>query len=368
MTNQLSVTVVSGSPGNDGTRVIEQLIHQSSDLRLAAIVPKRSKKRNRTKGDVAVIPTTERLIQLGQGCSCCTVRADLMAKVQKIADEQSAEHILIHTTPHTDLRVLAKTFTVADQTGSVLSDVARIGSLVTVVDTATFIETLEGPNARSLIEQLEIANVVLLEGSSDASEQQLEQIGRSIEAINAGARVVRDDEDGPLLSSLYTDQPFDLDLAEQRAAGSQSTSNSVMKFAYQARRPFHPARLHALLGEPWSGVIRAKGTFWVASRPEFACSLDVAGMSRDMSAEGMWWATVPVDQRPDSPQLQQYLETIWHPEFGDRHQNLSIVGTEVDEEELRGRFEACLLTDEEVAAPDQWASMPDPFEWPANKS
>ena len=371
MAKQLSVTVVSGSPGNDGTRLVEQLIHQSSDVRLTAIVPKRSKKRNRSKGAVAVIPTTERLIQLGQGCSCCTVRADLMAKVQKIADEQSAEHILIHTTPHTDLRVLAKTFTVADQTGAVLSDVARIGSLVTVVDTATFIETLEGPGARSLIERLELANVVLLEGASDASAQQLDQIGRSIGAINTGARVVRDDEGGPLLTSLYADQPFDLDLAEQRAAGASepnAASDSVVKFSYQARRPFHPARLHALLGEPWSGVIRAKGTFWVASRPEYACALDVAGMSRDISPEGMWWATVPLAQRPDSPQLQQYLETIWHPEFGDRHQNLSIVGTEVDEEELRGRFEACLLTDEEVAAPDQWASMPDPFEWPANKS
>ncbi len=148
MSHQLSVTVVAGSPGNDGTGIVEQLIHQSSDLRLAAIVPKRSKKRNRSKGDVAVIPTTERLVRLGQGCSCCTVRGDLMAKVQKIADDQSAEHILIHTMPHTDLRVLAKTFTVADDTGAVLSDVARIGSLVTVVDTATFLEALEGQGAR----------------------------------------------------------------------------------------------------------------------------------------------------------------------------------------------------------------------------
>ncbi|MGB0641000.1 MAG: GTP-binding protein [Myxococcota bacterium] len=128
MSGQLAVTVLTGSPGNDGSRVFEQLIQQSEDVRLTAIVPKRSKKRSRSTGEVSVVPTTERLVRLGQGCSCCTVRADLMAKVQRIADEKSAEHILIHTSPHADLRTVAKTFTVADESGSMLSDVARIGS------------------------------------------------------------------------------------------------------------------------------------------------------------------------------------------------------------------------------------------------
>jgi len=371
MSGQLSVTVLAGSPGNDGSRALSQLIQQSGDTRLTAIVPKRSKKRNRASGDVAVIPTTEHLVRLGQGCSCCTVRGDLMAKVHRIAEEQSAEHILIHTSPHSDLRMIAKTFTVADDSGSVLSDVAHIDSLVTVVDAESFLDTIEGAGARALVERVELANIILLEGASDFSAEDLEQVLGAIAALNAGAKVVRADGSDFDLGSLHSELPFDLDLAEQRAAGAGQAAGQpqaegpVVKFVYQARRPFHPTRLHALLGESWAGVLRVKGTFWVASRAEFACSLDVAGASRDMSPEGMWWATVPEGERPDSPDFQRYLETIWHPEFGDRHQNLSFVGTAVDEDGLSARFEDCLLTDEELQAPDQWASMPDPFDWPA---
>jgi len=371
MSGQLSVTVLTGTPDNDGSYALEQLIQHSGDLRLAAIIPKRMNKRSRPSGNVPLIPTTERLVKLGQGCSCCTVRGDLMAKVRRIADEQSAEHILIHTAPHADLRTLAKTFTVADDSGRVLSDVARIDSLVTVVDAKGFLDSLGRAGARSLMERLELANVVLLQGGSGIAPQDLEQVLGCIRAINASARVVQAEEEGFVLSALRAAQPFELDLAEDRAAelaggeeGSEE-AGSVVRFDYQARRPFHPARLHALLAEPWPGVLRAKGTFWVASRPEYACALDVAGGSRNMSPEGMWWATVPVEQRPNSTQFKAYLEEIWHPAFGDRLQNLNIVGIAVDEQELLGRIEACLLTEEELSAPDEWSSLPDPFQWPA---
>ena len=371
MAGQLSVTVLTGSPGNDGTRVFEQIIQQSSDLRLTAIVPKRSKRKNRSRGPVPMIPTTEHLVRLGEGCACCTVRGDLMAKVQRIADEKSAEHILIHTSPHADLQTLAKTFTVADQSGSVLSDVAQIGSLVAVVDAGSFLDTLQGANARKLFERLELANVVLVEGGASVSATLVEQVLGTIKAINASARVVHAQEGGLSLSSLHADQPFDLDLAEERASGGGGLAAQVavhastIKFSFQARRPFHPSRLHAFLGEPSSGVLRVKGTFWVASRPDFACNLDVAGGSRSMAPEGMWWATVSEQERPKSPDFQRYLESMWHPEFGDRHQNLSVIGTGVTEGDLRDRLEACLLTDEEVKAPEQWATLADPFPWPS---
>lgn len=370
MSGQLAVTVLTGSPGNDGSRVFEQLIQQSEDVRLTAIVPKRSKKRSRSTGEVSVIPTTERLVQLGQGCSCCTVRGDLMAKIQKIADEKSADHILIHTSPHTDLRTVAKTFTVADDAGVLLSDVAHIHSLVTVVDASSFFRAIDSVGSRELFERVELANIILLEGTSNSSADEIENITAAIRALNAGARIVHSDDKGFVLSSLQSDLPFDLDLAGERAAGPNEmgsepqSAGSVVKFSYQARRPFHPGRLHALLAEPWAGVLRGKGTFWVASRPEFACALDVAGMSRNMVPEGMWWATVSKEERPQSPYFTRYLETIWHPEFGDRHQSINIVGVAVDEDDLHARFEACLLTDEELNHPDQWTTFSDPFQWP----
>ena len=217
---------------------------------------------------------------------------------------------------------------------------------------------------------MELANIILLEGTSNSSADEIENITAAIRALNAGARIVHSDDKGFVLSSLQSDLPFDLDLAQERAAGPNEmgsepqSAGSVVKFSYQARRSFHPGRLHALLAEPWAGVLRGKGTFWVASRPEFTCALDVAGMSRNMVPEGMWWATVSKEERPQSPDFTRYLETIWHPEFGDRHQNINIVGVAVDEDDLHARFEACLLTDEELNHPDQWTTFSDPFQWP----
>ena len=146
--------------------------------------------------------------------------------------------------------------------------------------------------------------------------------------------------------------------------GPSESNDGTVRFDYQARRPFHPTRLHTLLAEAWSGVLRAKGNFWVASRPEVAATLDLAGGSRTTSVTGTWWSAVSADQRPNSPEFRQYMEEIWHPDFGDRHQDFSIVGVGVDEDELRARLDQCLLTDEELADPNRWTSMPDPFRWP----
>jgi len=362
--------VIVGSPGNDGSHAFGQLIQQSAEQRVAAIVPKRSIRRKRPTGDVSLIPTTERLIRLGEGCSCCTVRGDLLTKVQRIAEEQSADHLLIQASAHTDLRILAKTFTVADAQGAVLSDVARIDSLVTVLDAGAFYTTVGGTGARALIERVEFANVVLLEGTSSLSPDMLDRVRSGIAVLNPNARIVRGDEDKLQLSAVQADHPFDLDQAEQRAAGmgeasgSNTASGAVVRFDYQARRPFHPARLHALIEQPWAGILRVQGSFWVASRPNMACSMDIAGASRNTLPEGMWWASVPTEERPGNPDLARYLESIWHPEYGDRHNKLSIVGTETDAAELRDRLQTCLLNDEELAAPEQWGSMQDPFKWP----
>lgn len=367
MSSPLSVTVLAGSAGNDGSNAVKQLIQQTSQVRLTAIVPKRKKRQKKSAGPVPILPTTERLVRLGQGCSCCTVRGDLMAKVQRIAAEQSAEHILIHATPHADLRTVAKTFTVKDDNGAVLSDLAHIESFVTVIDARGFCGRLEGSVASALIERLEIANVVLIEGDAGLSESERHRVHSSVRAINAGARLVWSDGDEVRLSSLHVNQPFDLDQAEHRAedpgvhGAEEEVSEAIVRFEFEARRPFHPTRLHDFLAESWGGVVRAKGTLWVASQPDFACRLNAAGASRTIVPEGSWWATVPEQERPKSSDMKQYLETIWHPDFGDRHQNLNFVGVDVDAEAFMARLEGCLVTDEEFSV---GGVMPDPFKWP----
>ena len=362
MRRQIPVTVITGAAGFDGTTVLKRLLSSDGDTRLSAIVPKRSRKKKRSGRDPSVIPTTEHLVRLGQGCSCCTVRGDVMTKVHRIAEDQSADHILIQATPQADLRTLAKTFTVPDGQGVVLADFAQIGSLVTVVDLASFLDVLGGSGARALVERIELCNVVLAQGSSDVSSERTEQALAAIKALNSDAVVVMDNDTDLAVSALSAAVPFDLNQAEQRAAGTDGM-NGTAGFSFEARRPFHPARLHALLAERWTGLLRAKGMFWIASRPDLACSLDVAGSSQLTTADGMWWATVSEHERSARPDLKRYFETIWHPEFGDRHQSINIIGVGLDVAALQAKFDAALLTDDELSTPEQWPTMTDPFPW-----
>jgi len=292
-----------------------------------------------------------------------------MSKIQRISAEQSADHIVIQAPPETDLTTLAKTFTVADDEGVVLSDAARIDGLVTVIDARTLLATVQSTKGRALIERVEFANVIALVGAEVLTPKVYARVLSALEALNRDARVVRGDAERLALSSLSGDRPFDLNAVERRTrrpgvGDSAEESESIVRFTYGDRRPFHPSRLRALLDEQWAGVLRVRGAIWVASRPDFAVTLDVAGGHRRMSADGRWWATVPEDQRPTSAAFRDYLKSIWHPTYGDRHQELGVVGVDVDEATLRSRLDQCLLTDAELAAPDEWARMAHPFPWP----
>ena len=370
MSNLLPVTVLTGVGGSDGTHALKALLRGAHDTRLTAIVPRRSHKRLRAKDGANIIPTTEKLVQLGQGCSCCTVRADLMSKIRRVASEASADHLLVHASPHTDLKTLAKTFTVADTTGAVLSDAALLENLVAVVDASSALKTLSSEAARPLIERIELANVVLLEGMANLSPEACARVEGVVRALNSEAQTLRDDQVAFELPAIRSKQPFDLRSAELRASrlGSADTdfgtSGGLSQFTYFERLPFHPERLHTLLQEARPEVIRAQGSLWVASSPDFSISLDVAGGSRQLNCEGKWWATVPEHQRPKSPGFQQYLEGLWHPDFGDRHQALTFIGVEMDKDALEHRLKQCLLTEDELANRDAWSSMTHPFSWP----
>ena len=290
-----------------------------------------------------------------------------MTKIQQIATEKSADHIVIEAPAHSDLITLAKTFTVADDKGEVLSDVAHIESLVTVIDAQNLLSTLKTEAARDLIERIEFANVIVIDGIAGVSHEQYERVLSSLKALNSDANIVRGDED-QLLASMRVSRPFDPNRAQARSArvvvNQTNSSDAIVQFVYRVRPPFHPARLHRLIGQPWSGVLRAQGTFWVASRPDLAGLIDIAGGSRTVAPVGQWWATVPEENRPNSPEFQEYVEESWHPSFGDRHQEITVIGIDVDVPALRSSLDQCLLTDAELADPDGWSAMSDPFPWP----
>jgi G3E family GTPase len=333
-------------------------------------VPGQGRGTKRGKGTPNVITTSERFARFGQGCSCCTVRTDIRTKILRIAAEQSADQVVIQTSPETDLTILAKTFTVADPAGRSLVHDARIDSLVMVIDVPGAVEQLRSNNARELFRRIELANVLWLVGASDVSPEGMADFAAVCEAINPRARVVRVDEQAITLDAVRAEQAFSLDHTQQQQAlvdllvKPDSTEGAVSRFVFRSRRPFHPRRLHALVRRGYKGVVRASGTCWVASHSDLVVMFDVAGDSWHTKVAGAWWASVPVAHRPSSPRFQAYLQSMWHPDFGDRHNELAVLGLHLDvagfQQELRG----CLLTDEELAHPQRWPSFPNPFKWP----
>ena len=355
MSGPLPVTVFSGSQGTDGSRVFDRILQVPDELRITAIVPRRGKKRKGAAQNVSLLPTTERLVRLGQGCACCTVRGDLMTKINRLVGDKQTDHIVIHAAPLSDLNTLKKTFTVAAESGAILSDVANIETIVIVVDGRGFFKTLKSKSAGALVERIELANVIMIEGGEALPVEDYERVFSAISALNSEARIERADDENFSLQALREEGTTGLDGVPVA---------SFDGFSYQERRPFHPIRLHDFLGGPLEGILRIQGSFWVASQPDLAGNMDVAGGSRSTSIGGMWWASVPAEKRPDSPELQQYLESVWHPEYGDRFQDLMFSGIDLDEEALIRRLGQCLLTDEELADREGWQSMPHPFDWP----
>ena len=367
----LPVFVLSCSDGPVRDSVMSQLVRGAGAARVAAIVPGRRRKQHpdRTRDGITLIPTRERLARLGEGCACCTVRGDLLPKVHNIADQGLADQVLIHLPPQSDLGVLAKTFTVPDSRGALLGDKARFQALIAAATVDELHRASRGSGSRQLVERLELAQVILLAGGGSSSPP-TDEAERLVRALNPAARVMSLDSEQVSLEEFSGGGPFDLITARRRAGledlldvGGASAGEGGGRAVFRARRPFHPARFHAWLASPLAGLVRARGTFWVASRPHLAASLDVALGDCRTEVIGHWWAAVPEQQRPTSPAFKAYLREMWDPVFGDRRQELAFVGVDLDEARLITALRSCLLTDGELAQPERWSSGAHPFRW-----
>ena len=276
---------------------------------------------------------------------------------------------MVHATPHSDLVILAKPFSVANASGAVLSEVARIENLVMVVDAKNLLSMMETPPIRDVIERIELANVLVLENVQPLSPTARETIRGLLSALNPTARITSVDEVPFGLSSVRASQPFSLDQAQHQAerlqvsARTPDITHNLVRFTYHARHPFHPSRFHQFVRQRLKGVVRATGTFWVASRPNTVGFLDVAGCSQTTSSKGMFWAAVPQERWPQNHAFRQFISDHWHEVYGDREQELSFIGLEIDAETLTAALDACLLTPTELAAPDRWTQLEHPFSW-----
>lgn len=390
---QLPVTVLSGFLGAGKTTVLNHILNNREGLKVAVIVNDMSEiniDAATVQNEISFNRSEEKLVEMSNGCICCTLREDLLEEVTRLAKDGKYDYLVIESTGISEPLPVAETFTFADEDGISLSDVAKLDTMVTVVDALNFLkdydqarslqevgESLGEDDERSvadlLVEQIEFADVLLISKTDLVSTSELQRLKSILSTLNTEAEQIPIEHGNVPLNQVLATGKFSFEKAQQAPGWlkelrgehvPETEEFGISSFTFEARRPFHPEKFYDFLhSKDIAGkLIRSKGFFWLATRPHFAGSWSQAGGMARYGAAGLFWKALPRDQWPEDPEYLKEIEKRWVEPFGDMRQELVFIGQGLNKKDIVARLNNCLLTEAQVLeGVDSWSNLPDPF-------
>ena len=390
---QLPVTVLSGFLGAGKTTVLSHILNNRQGRKVAVIVNDMSEINIDSaivQSEVSLNRSEEKLVEMSNGCICCTLREDLLEEVTELSKEGRFDYLVIESTGISEPLPVAETFTFADENGVSLSDVADLDTMVTVVDAVNFMndydqakylqdtgESLGDEDERSvadlLVDQVEFADVILISKTDLVSSADIERLTAILKTLNTDAKIVPISQGQVDIDEVLNTGLFDFERAQQAPGWlkemrgehvPETEEYGIGSFTYEARRPFHPEKFHEFLHgtDKYGKLIRSKGYFWLASRPEFAGQWSQAGGIARYGFAGMFWKAIPEKNWPTDEEYLASIKKSWVEPFGDMRQELVFIGQGLDKSGMTSALDECLLSEEDVLrGKAYWTTLQDPF-------